>query len=68
MTRIDKAMEMIVEWDYDQRHQLSLEADDKGMTLRELVIKRYCPSDFGMECDCPFLELECCDCWLLEEG
>lgn len=66
MRKIEKAMEMIVEWDYDQRHQLSLEADDKGMTLRELVIKRYCPRDFGIESDCPFLE--CWDCWLLEEG
>ena len=66
MRKIDKAMEMIAEWDYDKRNQLSLEADDKGMTLRELVIEKYCPKYFDMDCDCRFLE--CFDCWLLEEG
>lgn len=66
MKKIDKAMEMIAEWEYDQRHVLELESLDKALTLRELVIEKYCPKNFGMECDCRFLE--CMDCWNVEEG
>ena len=65
MRKIDKALEMIGEWDYDRRHQFELDAMDHVMTLKELVIDRFCPIYFGMECDCRFLE--CIDCWLLED-
>ena len=66
MRRIDKALEFIGEWDDDKRHRLLQDAQDRGMSLRELFIALYCPTRFGMKCNCGFQG--CFDCWLLEEG
>ena len=65
MRKIDKAMEMIAEWDYDARHELDLEALDKGLSLQELVIDKFCPTTFDLCGDCHGIatDLTCKECW-----
>lgn len=65
MRKIDRAMEMIGEWEYDARKELELEAIDKGLSLQELVIEKFCPSTFGMHGSCHGIatDLTCKECW-----
>lgn len=65
MRKIDKAMEMIGEWEYDARHELDLEALDKGLSLQELVIEKFCPTTFDLPGACNGIatDLTCKECW-----
>ena len=65
MRKIDVAMKMIGEWEYDARKELELEAIDKGLSLQELVIVKFCPSAFDMHGSCHGIatDLTCKECW-----